>query len=132
MNESNNKFDGFQEDDDIIINPEFGRSLKESLKQSKRRLMLFIDNNEELNPIEERSRFSRIIIKDSETSKASNANKKKPKLKKKQIKTDNKRFSLGLQNEEVEYSEAGDEDLCLCEVEPIPGFLGYKKQKFSS
>lgn len=43
------KFDGFKDNDDIIINPEFGQSLKASLKASKRRLMLFIDNNDQLN-----------------------------------------------------------------------------------
>jgi hypothetical protein len=94
--------------------------------------MLFIDNKDEINLAGERNKFSRFIIKDSETSMASKTNKKKSKLRKTQIRADNKRFSLGLQNEEVEYSEAGDEDLCLCEVEPIPGFLGYKKQKYTS
>ena len=51
------KFDGFRDDDDIIINPEFGQSLKASLKASKRRLMLFIDNNEEANPVESKPNY---------------------------------------------------------------------------
>ncbi len=58
MDRSKNKFDGFREDDEIIINPEFGKSLKASLKASKRRLMLFIDNNDAVNPVTERSKFS--------------------------------------------------------------------------
>mmetsp|Transcript_32738 Transcript_32738/g.37398 ORF Transcript_32738/g.37398 Transcript_32738/m.37398 type:complete len:219 (+) Transcript_32738:1721-2377(+) len=44
-------FQGFKENDELIINPEFNKSLKESLRLSKRRLMLFIDNNDEVNPI---------------------------------------------------------------------------------
>jgi hypothetical protein len=36
INESNTKFDGFQDDDEIIINPKFGQTLKKSLKRSKR------------------------------------------------------------------------------------------------
>lgn len=68
------KFTGFG-DDEIIINPEFNKSLKESLKQSKRRLMLFIDNNESKNPVVDRPKFSVIPIKD-ESSKISNKAKK--------------------------------------------------------
>ena len=40
------RFTAFEDDEDLVINPDFNKSLKESLKQSKRRLMLFIDNND--------------------------------------------------------------------------------------
>lgn len=119
------KFNGFQ-DDEIIINPEFNKSLKESLRQSKRRLMLFIDNNDEVNPVVEKPKLARLCSNDSEVSKVNKSSKFKnqPKATEKQIKV---KESLGLKKDDLEYSIDGEEDVCICEIEPIPNYFYSKK-----
>ena len=118
------KFEGFGEDDDIIINPEFGRSLKESLKQSKRRLLLFIDNKEQSDPLGGKDRYRRASMGNegskntSRVSQTAQDKVQRPKTKKKHLEPgknqpDLKRYSLGLRNEEFEYSQSGEEDLVL-------------------
>ena len=124
INAQDNVFHGFQENDEIVINPEFNKSLKESLKQSKRRLMLFIDHNEDLNPIDEKPKFIKAVSNNSDTSK-SNKNSFRKKKDNKAI-LDKKKMSLGLRNEDFESSNEGEEDLCLCEIEP-QGKLFYPK-----
>ena len=121
------KFDGFKDNDEIIINPEFGWSLKASLKASKRRLMLFIDNNEEINLPKEKSKFfsneiwkieqlkgnsnifiystgkQNILSKPKQQKKSSSRYNQKPKTEMK----NGQRFSLGLHKEDIEYSIDG-------------------------
>lgn len=65
--ELKHKFSGF-DDAHIIINPEFNKSLKESLRQSKRRLMLFIDNDEDQNPVDGTSDHMRVMPRNKEAS----------------------------------------------------------------
>jgi hypothetical protein len=87
--------------------------------------MLFF---EEVNSIGEKSKFTQKVIKDCDNSNNSKASKKKSKFKKRQIRTNRKSSSLGLQNEEIDYSDEGyDDDLCLCEVEPMSGYFGANK-----
>ena len=81
--------------------------------------------------------------------KKGNITKSPKKVKANQIKTkakspgkDDKRFSLGLKREDIEYSIEGNqgwhpnhrypdmesrEDLCLCEIEPLPNYFGNRK-----
>lgn len=87
------KFNGFGIEDDIIINPEFNKSLKESLKQSKRRLMLFIDNNEAVNPVKEKPKLARVFSNASVTGNL---------VLYYFIDQEMRRRSLGLRNSEVE------------------------------
>ena len=125
MPDSPEKFNGFQ-DDEIIINPEFNKSLKESLRQSKRRLLLFIDNNDEVNPVVDKPKLARVFSKDSDVSKVSKSSKfkKQPKVDDKQIKV---KESLGLKKDDLDYSIDGEEDLCICEIEPMPNYFYSKK-----
>ena len=79
--------------------------------------MLFIDHNEDLNPIDEKPKFIKAISNNSDTSKSMKSSFRKKKAEKKSI-LDNKKMSLGLKNEDSEYSSEGEEDLCLWEIEP--------------
>jgi hypothetical protein len=83
--------------------------------------MLFF---EEVNSIGEKSKFTQKVIKDCDNSNTSKASKKKSKFKKKRMRTDRMASSLGLKNEEIDYSEEEDDDLCLCEIEPMSGYFG--------
>ena len=112
----------FENNDEIIINPEFNDCLKESLKQSKRRLMLFIDHNEEINPIETQSKFDKGEVKDEKL----NAFYHSPNIETSKFKlaTINKnKISLGLKKEDLEISDDRDEDLCIWEIESTANFF---------
>ena len=114
----------FEENDEIIINPEFNKTLKESLRQSKRRLMLFIDHNENVNPIEFKEEISKEDTQDKRfdslnSVKFATRNYKKDPLNKNKV-------SLGLKKEDLETSESGEEDLWVWEIESIPNFYPRK------
>ncbi|CAI2381110.1 unnamed protein product [Moneuplotes crassus] len=140
VNSSEHKFDGFRDDDDIVINPEFGRSLKASLKASKRRLMLFIDTNNPSNPPSQRSKFSSKNPAPTTHTKISTTGhdyKAKPCMRYVE-ETDGKRASLGLKKEDIVQSvekssswhETGrrNEDLVLWEFEPLPRYFRGRKK----
>ncbi|CAI2379941.1 unnamed protein product [Moneuplotes crassus] len=139
---SSTKFDGFRDDSEIIINPEFGKSLKASLKASKRRLMLFIDNNDSVNPVAERSKFA--VKKPSKEGKGIGGFKLQQRSKKQrygqQEPEGTERFSLGLNKEDIVQSveksswesslgcigDRKQDDIVLCEFEPLPKYFRHK------